>query len=143
MDGQEAATQVNGQDEVDVLNAHLGEGAVAQDAGIGDEDVDPAPFGHRVIDHALDAVDVRNRRTIGNCFAAEGFDFRHNGLRRVRAAARTIARAAKVVDHDFCAAAGKFKRVSAAKAAASAGYNGDAAVKTDLGHGYLPVNGGS
>ena len=54
-DRLECAAQVNVEHEVDVGIGHFGEGFVAQDARIADENVDPAKGGHCVVDHFLDA----------------------------------------------------------------------------------------
>src|SRR5690606_11991871 len=57
---------------------------------------------------------------------------------RGRRTARTVDRTAQVVDDDLGPAAGQFKGVLTAKAAAGAGDDRDFAVEADVRHGSLP-----
>ena len=56
---------------------------VAQDAGVGDQDVDAAPGVHGVLDHLGDAGVVGHRRAVGDGFAAERLDLLDDLLGRI------------------------------------------------------------
>jgi hypothetical protein len=55
------AHQVDVDHQPEVVEAHLGEALVAQDAGVVDQDVDPAPARHDLIDHRGDGGLVGDR----------------------------------------------------------------------------------
>ena len=129
---------MNVDDELDVFHRHLGEGLVAQDTRIGDQDVDAAPLVHGVVDHLFHAGIVGNRRTVRDGFTAKRFDFLYDFIGRCRAAARSVHRRAEIVHDDLCTAAGEFERVTAAKTAACTGDDSDFAVKTNVCHGVSP-----
>ena len=119
---------------VEILDLHFGEALVAQDAGIGDQNVDPAPLIHGLLDEVGNTGVVGHRGAIGDGFTASRLDLRHHGFGRGGGAAGAIHRAAQIVDHHLGAARGKLKRVGAAKTPARTGDNCDFAVKTN-GHG--------
>ena len=139
MDRHERTAQVDVDHEVDVSLSHLGEGLVTQDAGIGDQDVDAAEPGHRVVDHLFDASFIRDGRAVCHGFAAQGLDFLDDGLGSGRVAARAIHAGTQIVDNDLCATAGEFECVTPAKAATCTRNDGNAAVKADIGHGRTPA----
>ena len=77
-----------------VLDRHLGEALVTQDAGIVDEDVDPSPCVHGVFDHAFCALTVRHRAAVGKGFTAGGFDLGNHLLGRLGATTGAVHRPA-------------------------------------------------
>jgi hypothetical protein len=110
---------------------HLAERLVAQDAGIGAEQVDAAPLFGGAIDHCLDLPEVRHVGAVGDCHAADFANFLDHGFRRGQRSAAAIARAAEIVDDDLGAKARQPKRMRAPETIARAGDDGDAAVKSD------------
>ena len=63
------AHQMHVHHRVEVVHLHLGEALVAQDAGVGDQDVDAAPGVHRLLDHMLDAGIVGDGGAVGDGLA--------------------------------------------------------------------------
>ncbi len=108
------AHEVDVDDETEVGEVHLGEAPVAQDAGVVDEDVDPAPFLERRPDHLLHRVRVGHRRAAGDRLAAGGADLLGDGVRRGRRrAAVAVDHAAEIVDHHRRATRRECERVPA------------------------------
>ena len=110
---------------------HLGEGLVAQDAGIGAEQIDAAPLLGGALDHRLDLLEIRDVGAVGHRGAAGFADFLDHGFGRRQRSAAAVARAAEIVDHDLCAAARQPQRMRASETVARAGDDGDASVKPD------------
>ena len=125
------AHQVDVDDEPEVVELHLGEALVAQDAGVVDEDVDPAPLGQRRVDHRLHGAEVGDRGAVGDRLAAGGADLLGDGVGGGRRAAAAVERAAQVVDDDRRAARRQRQRVLAAEAAAGAGHDRDASIESN------------
>ena len=122
------AHQVHVDHRAEVGEVELGEGLVAQDAGIVDQDVDAAPLGDHAIDHRLHRVGIGDRTLHGARLTAGGHDL---GGHRVGARA-------EVVHHHACAAPCEQQGVLAAKTAARAGDDGDAASQVDHVHAFRP-----
>src|SRR5690606_33292658 len=132
----EAAEHVHAVDEVPVLLRQLLEGGVAEDARVVDDDVDPLPRVERGLD---DLVAVLDRVVVGDRLAAGGLDLLDDLVgRRARFASAGRA-AAEVVDHDLAAARGEQERMGATETVASARHDGDAPIKTQIGHGESSV----
>ena len=112
-------------------NLHFGERFVAQDAGIGAEQIDTAPLRGRAIHHRLDLLEVRDIGAVGHRYATRFSDFLDHRFRRVERSAGAVARAAEIIDDDLCAAARQSQRMRASKTIARAGNDGDASVKPD------------
>ena len=110
---------------------HLAERLVAQDAGIGAEQIDAAPLPGGALDHRLDLLEIRDVGAIGHRDAAGLADFLDHGFRRGQRTAGAVAGAAEIVDHDLGAAAGQPQRMRPSKTIARAGDDGDASVKPD------------
>ncbi len=66
---------MNIQHQAEVREAHLGEGLVAQNAGVVDENVDAAPVRHHAADHGRDRRLVGDRRGHRKRLAARRDDF--------------------------------------------------------------------
>jgi hypothetical protein len=61
--------QVHVHHQPEILQRHLGEALVAQDAGVVDQDVDPAPGVHGLLHHGLHGRKVGDRRAVGQRLA--------------------------------------------------------------------------
>jgi len=72
------AEMVHLVDEFVVLQRHVVERLVAQDAGVADQGVDPAPGVHGGVDDALCGGFLGDRGVAGDRFAAGGLDLRHH-----------------------------------------------------------------
>ena len=125
----EAAERVDAVDQVPVFLRHLVEGAVAEDAGVVDDDVDPLPGVERGLD---DLRAVFDRVVVGDGLTAGGLDLLHHLVRRGAALAATGRGATQVVDHHLRAAAGQQQGVCASQAVAGAGDEGHFSVEAKL-----------
>ena len=110
---------------------HLGERLVAQDAGIGAQQIDAAPLLGGALDHGGDLLEVRDIGAVGHRRAAGFADFLDHGFGRRQRAAGAVARAAEIVDHHLGAAARQPQRMRPSQTIARAGDDGDASVKPD------------
>ena len=121
----------------EVVEAHLDEGLVAQDAGVVDQDIDPAEAFLDEGDHLVDGGGVGHGSAVGDRFTAGRDDLVDDQLRRADRAARAITRAAEIVNHDLGTAGRQRQRIGAAEAAAGPGNDGDAPVETNgVGNGW-------
>jgi hypothetical protein len=109
---------------IEVLVAHLPEDLVAQDAGIGDHDVEPAELVDGALDQRLRRRRVADRGDLDDGPSAGGGD-RVDGL-----AGRRLV---DVVDDDGGARRGERDRVRAPEAASAPGDDGDLAVEVRRG----------
>ena len=119
---------MNAQDQLELVELHFGESLVTQDAGVVDENVDASPARLRGLDHRGDLRDIGDIGAIGDGDASRRLDFaRHleRGLRR-------LAVTAEIIDDDLGAARGEAESVTAAKAAAGAGDDGDAPLEPHI-----------
>ena len=132
------AHQVHLDHRLEVGELHLAEGLVAQDAGVGDQDVQPAEGVDRAFHQIGRARVIGHRAAVGDRLAARRLDLGHHGVGRGRGAARAIQRRAQIVDHHLGAPSGQLQRVLAAQAPARSGDDGDLAVETDIGHWRAP-----
>ena len=94
------ADQVHAEDELEIRHLHLGEGLVAQHAGVVDEDVDaaPHPFGARR--HRGDLLEIGDVGGVRDRGPAGGANLFHNPQRIVG----SDAVSAEIIDDDFRAA---------------------------------------
>ena len=118
---------MHGDDRVPLVLFHVHEHPVAQDAGVVDEDVEPAERVDRVLDEAAGAGEVGDVLAVGDGLAARGLDLGDDLLRRRQVGALAGERAAEVVDDDLRAGRGERERVRAADAAPGAGDDRDLA----------------
>ena len=72
--GLHRAHQVHVHHGLEIRDLHLGEALVAQDAGIGDQDVDAAQGVHGLLDHVGDAGVVGDGGAVGDRLAAGRLD---------------------------------------------------------------------
>ena len=71
----EGAFEMDVDDGVEVLLAHVEDHAVAQDAGVVDHDVEFAEIVQRALDDALGGFEIADALETGDRFAAEAADF--------------------------------------------------------------------
>ena len=105
---RERAAQVRVDDEVEVLVGHLPQHAVAQDAGVGDHDVEAAELAHRAGDERVRGLAVSPTGAISATARPPARGDRRDGL--------VGGVAVDVVDDDGCARGGERHRVRAAEA---------------------------
>jgi len=117
----ERAVEMHRDDVVPVGPAHLVEDAVAQDAGVVDQDIDAAEGVARGLDDGVGVLRLGDRQRAGDRLAAALGDLVDHGLRRTGVRAGAIEARADVVDHDARAFARQQQRDRAADAAAGAG----------------------
>ena len=135
----DGAHQMDVHDEAEIVQPHLGEGLVAQDAGIVHQDIDPTPFFHRRGDHGLNRGEVGDRGGIGHGLAARRHDLGHNRFGGGRGSARTVAGASQIVDDHFCAAFGQGEGMFTPQAAAGPRHDRHTPVKPHRHSTALPV----
>ena len=128
----EAADQMHIEHLGKIRRLQLAERLVAQDAGVGAEQIDTAPLLGRALHHRLDLLEIGNVGAVGHRRAASFADFLDHGFRRRQRSASAVARAAEIIDHDLGAAARQPQRMRAPETIARAGDDGDASVKPDF-----------
>src|SRR5699024_11023963 len=115
---------------------HLGERLVAQDAGVVDEDVDPAPRVDHGAHQGIDRGPVGDVVPVDDRLAAGRGDLVDDLLGGGGGAALAVHVAAEIVDDDPGATLGQCEGVGAAESAARSGDDRDAVGEIDcVGHG--------
>ena len=104
--------------QVELVQRHVLEGLVAQDASVVDDDVDRSESCQGVVHDALGAVPVGDGRLVGNGLAASRLDLRHHRIGSVRLAF-AVDGTAQVVHHHLGAALRERQRMAPAQAVAS------------------------
>ena len=122
---------MNIDDSLEVRQRHLGEAGVPQDAGVVDQDVDPAPSLNGGLDHMLHLAGVGDVRPVGDRLTARGDDLVGDFLGRRRGMARAVDGAAEIVDDDLRATPGQGQGVRPTKTRRRTGHDGDAAIKSN------------
>ena len=117
-------------DKAEVLERHLRETLVAQDAGVVDEDVDAAPGRERLLDHGLHGVRVGHRCAVRDRFATGDADLVDDRLGRLRRAAVAVDGATEVIDHHLRAARRERQGMLPAEPTAGTCHDGHAAVES-------------
>ena len=110
------AHQVHVEHQLEVGQFHLGKALVAQDAGVVDQDVDPAPGVDSLLHHCLHRDKIRDGGAIGQRLAASRNDLVHDGLGTT-----------EVVDQHLGTTRCQRQRMLLAQAAAGASNDGHAA----------------
>ena len=118
---------MNANDELEIRHLHLGEGLVAQHAGVVDEDVDAAPFLFRARGERRGLLEIGDVGGVGDRGPARCANLLHD-LQRI-VGRRAVS--AEVVDDDLRAARRKPERMGSSEPGARAGDDGDPAVKLD------------
>ena len=108
----EGAAQVDVDHGVEVLVRHLQQALVPQDAGVGDQDVQPAELGDGCLHELLGDVGAAHRGDDGGCAAAVG-------LNRPDSVGGDLG--VHIVDDDGGALAGQFPGVGQAEAPSASG----------------------
>ncbi len=115
-------------DEVEVVGLHVPYGAVPDDAGVVDDDVEPAPAVHTGTDHVGHLGFVPDVAVVRHGLAAPFSDDLHH-LIGVAPLALAGDRGAEVVDHDPRPLFGQLEGVGAADAVPGPGHEGYLAVE--------------
>src|SRR3546814_10591581 len=100
-DRREIALQIDREDDVEILLAHLGDAARADDAGIVDQIIEPAERLDGAVDDRLTARHRRDARGFGDGFAACRHDLVDHLLRETRIGTPALRSATEIVDHDL------------------------------------------
>jgi hypothetical protein len=101
---------------IPVLERHLVEGAVAQDAGVAHDAVDLAELVERGLDDVLRARSLGDAVVVGNGASAGVLDLLDDIVGHVVSGTGAVAGPTEVVDHDARAFLGEGQRVFAAQA---------------------------
>src|SRR5437016_2247040 len=127
MHHQPRAAQVDADHGVEVLDAHVEDHAIAQDARVVDNDVDIAKLVDGGLKQVLRAVEVGDVIAVGDGLAAHLADKIDDFAGGAGRAAAAVELGADVVDDDLGTLSGEFEGVLAAEAAARARDNDNAA----------------
>ena len=122
--------------QVPVGLRRIGEGLVAQDAGVADQDVYLAVSVQGGLEDVLAAFDGGDIVPIGHGLAAGFLDLVDHLLGGAAVGARPVAGSAQVIDHHLGAFLGEQLGVGLAQAAAGPGHDGHFSVEQS--HGRLP-----
>src|SRR5690606_29972380 len=123
--GGEGALEVDLDDEVPLLLGHVGEHAVAEDAGVVDEDVETAEGLDRLVDHALGGFPVADVGAVDDGLAPHAPDLLDDLTGGAGAATGAVHLGTEVVDDDLRSLSGHHQRVLAADAPTGTGDDGD------------------
>jgi hypothetical protein len=126
--------QVHGDHVMPVRPAHAVENAVAQDAGIVDENVDAPECFQRRADDLVGILWLDDRERGGDGLSACGFDLGHDFVRRAVVRSHAVERRADIGDDHACALRRHQHRDGAADAAPAAGDDRHFAGHYALGH---------
>src|SRR4051812_4105313 len=132
MAGQPRAAHVHAHDRIEVVRIHVPDHAVAHDAGVVHEDVEPAPRVDRLLHHLPGRVVVGHVGVVGDRLAAPLLDDLDCEV-GVAARALTAHRSPDVVDDDLGALLGQLHRVAPPDAVPGSGDDGDLAVEQTHG----------
>jgi hypothetical protein len=120
---------MGGDHRVEVLVGHLPQHLVAQDARVGDQDVEPSELLNRAGDEPVGRLGGTDRDHLGHGLAARPGDGLHGLLRH---------RLVDVVDDHAGTDGREGVRVGQAEATAAAGDDGHLAGEIDAGHEGVP-----
>src|ERR1700761_5246467 len=132
-----ATVEVHLEDGIPVLERHLVEGAVAQDAGVADDAVDLAELVDRGLDDVLGALGLGDAVVVGDRSAPGVLDLLDDIVGHVVSGAGAVAGTAEVVDHDAGAFFGEGQRVLAPQTTTGSGDDDNAILHS--GH-ELPIS---
>ena len=121
-----AAVEVHLEHGVPVLERHLVEGAVAQDAGVAHHAVDLAELVERGLDDVLRGLGLGDAVVVGHRTPAGVLDLGHHLVGHRRTGAGAVARTAEVIDHHAGALPGQRQGILTAQASSGSGDDDDA-----------------
>jgi len=118
---REVALAVDTDDGVPLALFHVESHAVAQNAGVVDEDVEAAEGVDGLLDEVFGPLPVRDVVEVRSGLAAEGLDLLDNLTGRAVVRPRAVPLTAQVVDDDLRALTRELERVSASDSASRTG----------------------
>jgi hypothetical protein len=124
------------QHQIEIGYVHLGKALVAQDTGVVDQDMHPAPGFLGLGNHFDHLLIFGHAAAVRHCFAARCLDFLDDLKRRI-AMPGAITRAAKVIDHNLRAAPREFECIGFTQSTTCTCHNRDFVFKAD-GHQISP-----
>ena len=130
----EGAEEMHLHHRLEIIDAHLVEEAVAQDAGIVDDAVDAPEALDGLAHDAFGGGGIGDAGAIGDGLATGGADGIHHLMSGLLILARAIGAAAQIVDHDPGALGGGQQRDLAPDPAARPGDDDDFALQRTVGH---------
>jgi len=130
----EGALEVHVEHGVEQLRGQVVEGLVAQDAGVADDDVDPAERLQGGVHDRLPALDGGDGAGVGHGDPTQVLDLLGRLLGRAGRGAGAVRPPAEVVDDHPGAPGGQQQGVLAAQAPAGAGHDRHPAVEADVSH---------
>ena len=128
---------MNLDDRIPLVLGHVGHHAIAQNAGIVDQNVELAELVDSLVDHALRPVPTADVVAVHNRLATFGNDFVGDLLCQRRIAAAAIDLGTNVVDDDLGAVPRQHQGMLAAEAARGTRDNGNP-ILTKPTHSILP-----
>ena len=129
------ALQVDGDDRIPEVLSRVGEGLVAQDARVVDDDVAVVEGVDRSLQDRLPALDGRDVVVVGCGLTAGRLDLVDDLVRHGRATTRSVAGAAQIVHHHCRAFRCQSECVLAAQSASGARYDRDFSIQMAHGGG--------
>src|SRR5690606_26502327 len=134
---REGPPEVDPDDAVPVLEAHVEQGSIPQDTGVVDHGVEVTELVERQLDDPGRALLVGDVVAVSHGRAAQRPDLVDDLLRRPLVSALAVAGTSQVVDDDSCAGAGEGQRMFSTDASAAAGDDCDAtAQRSFVCHGW-------
>ncbi|GAB2712150.1 hypothetical protein GCM10027089_39950 [Nocardia thraciensis] len=129
LQGEEPALAVDGEQAIELLFGHLGDRLIDDlDTGVGDHDVDLPECLHRLLEQALESLQIRDIGLDRDRLRSEVFDLLHSLFR--------VASTTRVVDHHAGTERGVAQRDRSAYPSGRAGNDSDLVLQ--IRHVYLP-----
>jgi hypothetical protein len=128
----ERPTQMNVQDQLKILIRHFFQGSAANDSGVVNQDVDPAPGIQRRSDNRFATLRRGYRLGARDRLATRCFDRPHDFFRGTGIVAFTLEAGSGIIDNDFGAPGGEQQGIGAAEPTATAGDDGYTIVESEF-----------
>ena len=131
------AHQVDIEHQFEIIQIHLGEGLVTQDACIVHQNINTTPRRHGLRHHGLNGGVVRDRSTVCQSLSTRSPDLRHHRLSGSLRTTRAIAGATQIIDQYLCATGGQRQCVLPTQSTTRPGHDGNTALVFNR-HNYIP-----
>src|SRR5580692_4232535 len=128
------------QDRIEVFLRHLLQGRCANDAGVMDENVDPAIVVHRRLNDRASTFRRGYRRSSGDSFASGGSDLPRHLLRGTGVEAFAREAAPGVIDNDSCPPRREEQGIGVSQPSARAGDDSCTILESQLWQWMLLLN---